>query len=74
MYKCDNCNITIYDNVDVCPLCHQVIDEISKEEEAEVVKVFGASSPYPDVRRIAQRTELAMKLIVFLSILAEAIL
>ncbi len=74
MYKCDNCNITIYDNVDVCPLCHQVIDEISKEEEAEVVKVFGASSPYPDVKRIVQRTELAMKLIVFLSILAEVIL
>lgn len=74
MFKCDNCNITIYDNVDVCPLCHQVMDEISDEEEDRIIKTFGSPSPYPDVRKLVYRTELALKVIVFLSIIAEAIL
>ncbi|MCR4717825.1 MAG: hypothetical protein K5656_11670 [Lachnospiraceae bacterium] len=74
MHKCENCNITIYDDIDVCPLCHQVIDELDANEVKSAIKLFGEPAPYPDVRLRQQRMKLVMRLILFISILAEAVL
>ncbi len=71
MNKCRHCNIVIYDNIEVCPLCHSVLDEITQEEKAQMDKILGAGAPYPDVRKRTKRLHFVMRLILFLFILAE---
>ena len=71
MNKCRHCNITIYDNIEVCPLCHSVLDEMTEEEKAQMDKILGAGAPYPDVRKRTKRLHFVMRLILFLFILAE---
>ncbi|MCM1499685.1 MAG: DUF6320 domain-containing protein [Clostridium sp.] len=71
MNKCRNCDILIYDDTAVCPLCHSVLDELT-EEEAETLKGFiGKGAPYPDVRKRTKRLHFVMRLILFLFILTE---
>ncbi|MBO5468813.1 MAG: hypothetical protein J6A03_03555 [Lachnospiraceae bacterium] len=69
MNICRNCNVIIYDDTDVCPLCHSVLDELSEEEMHSPVISHGA--PYPDVRKRTKRLHFVMRLILFLFILAE---
>lgn len=71
MNKCQHCNITIYDEIDVCPLCHRVLDEMSDAELARQRELFGAGAPYPDVRKRKKRMHFVTRLILFLFILAE---
>lgn len=70
MNICRNCNVIIYDDTDVCPLCHSVLDELS-EEEMHQSPVIGSGAPYPDVRKRTKRLHFVMRLILFLFILAE---
>ena len=53
MNICRNCNVIIYDDTDVCPLCHSVLDELTKEEMQS--PVVGHGAPYPDVRKRTKR-------------------
>lgn len=69
MNICRNCNIIIYDDTEVCPLCHSVLDELTKEEMQS--PVVGAGAPYPDVRKRTKRLHFVMRLILFLFIVGE---
>lgn len=71
MNKCRNCNIVVYDDTDVCPLCHSVLDEMTKEETEEMEQIVGDGAPYPDVRKRTKHLHFVMRLILFLFILAE---
>lgn len=71
MNKCENCNVIVYDEASVCPLCHSVLEELEKEEQKEYSLFDGCGAPYPDVRRRAEILHFVMKLILFLFILAE---
>lgn len=71
MNKCRHCNVNIYDDTEVCPLCHSVLDELTEEEMQETKGIFGQGAPYPDVRKRTKRVHFIMRLILFLVILAE---
>lgn len=71
MNKCRHCNIVIYDDTEVCPLCHSVLDEMTTDETDEISMVIGNGAPYPDVRKRTRRLHFIMRLILFLFILAE---
>lgn len=58
MSKCRNCNITILDNTDNCPLCHHVL------EDDGIVGV----DMYPDARVTRRRFRFFENLVLFLSI------
>ena len=53
MNICRNCNVIVYDDTDVCPLCHSVLDEMTPEEMNS--PVVGNGAPYPDVRKRTKR-------------------
>jgi uncharacterized membrane protein len=61
----------VYDDVEACPLCHRVLDELEEETLQEVMQEFGEGAPYPDVRKRTKRLHFVMRLILFLFILAE---
>lgn len=69
MNICRNCNVIVYDDTDVCPLCHSVLDEMTPEEMNS--PVVGNGAPYPDVRKRTKRLHFIMRLILFLFIIAE---
>ena len=69
MNICRNCNVIVYDDTDVCPLCHSVLDELTPEEMNS--PVVGNGAPYPDVRKRTKRLHFVMRLILFLFIIAE---
>lgn len=71
MNKCGNCNIIVYDDTEVCPLCSSVLEELSPEEKERQTKRYGKGAPYPDVRKRTKRLHFVMRLILFLFILAE---
>ena len=71
MNKCRNCNIIVYDETDVCPLCHSVLDELEEEERAAFSGFSEKGAPYPDIRRRTRRVHFALRLILFLFIVAE---
>ena len=71
MNKCRNCNIIVYDDSDVCPLCHSVLDEMTEEERAGADLFSEKGAPYPNVRKRTRQLHFAMRLILFLFILAE---
>lgn len=71
MNKCRHCNVVIYDDSDVCLLCHSVLDEMTKEDKESIKSFSKKGAPYPDVRKRAKRLSFVMKLILFLFILAE---
>ena len=59
----------IYDDTDVCPLCHSVLEETEEEKPYQRFSVKGA--PYPDIKKRARRLYFVMRLILFLFIVAE---
>ena len=69
MNICRNCNVIIYDDTEVCPLCHSVLDELAEEEHGS--PVIGNGAPYPDVKKRTKRLHFVMRLILFLFIVAE---
>ena len=71
MNKCQNCNIMIYDETDICPLCHSVLDDMSEEDQARVRIFSPKGAPYPDIKKRAKRLYFVMRLILFLFIAAE---
>ena len=71
MNKCRNCGIIVYDDTDVCPLCHSVLEEMTEQETKDAERFWGKGSLYPDVRRRTKRLHFVMRLILFLFILTE---
>lgn len=71
MNKCQHCNIFVYDNIDVCPMCHRVLDEMEEDELQARMQQFGQGAPYPDIRKRTKSLHFVMRLILFLFILAE---
>lgn len=71
MNKCQQCNIIVYDDAEVCPLCHRVLDEMNTEEQKAAEGRFGKGAPYPNVRARAKRLHFFVRLILFLFIIAE---
>ena len=69
MNKCRHCNVIVYDNTEVCPLCHSVLDEMTQEEQQELNTRMPLESPYPDVRKRTKRLQFVMRLILFLFVL-----
>ena len=65
MKKCTNCKVSIFDDTNVCPLCRQVLHGEYHE---------GVEPVYPDLRMAFSRVRLAENIILFLSLMAEAIL
>lgn len=63
MNRCQTCNVLIMDDVEICPLCHCVVEA----DEAGTV-----SDRYPDVRLIGRKIELISRIILFLSIVVGA--
>ncbi|MCR5203185.1 MAG: hypothetical protein K6D02_08895, partial [Lachnospiraceae bacterium] len=73
MNKCENCNIFIYDDTEICPLCNSVVTELSEDEEKQVTTTYGAPAPYPDVMEKARKINFVMKLLLFIFIIGEII-
>ena len=72
MNICRNCNIYVNDEIDVCPLCHSVLDDDMTEEETNVsISLIHQGSEYPDVRKREKRMNMVMRAILFLFIIAE---
>lgn len=69
MSKCIRCDIEIYDDTHVCPLCNGVV-----EQSDELSGEAGGSQMYPDVRPSVRKLKFFIKLFIFLSIIAEAVL
>lgn len=69
MNKCRHCNVIIYDDTDVCLLCHSVLDEMQEEEQKKIKNRMPKPAPYPDVRKRTKRLHFVMRLLLFLFIL-----
>lgn len=67
MSKCTRCNITIIDDVVVCPLCRGAITKGTGEEE-------NPFSGYPDMELIAYRKKVVMRIVFFIAVVATGIL
>lgn len=72
MEMCRNCNIYVDDDIDVCPLCHSVLDDDMSDDEINVgLNLIHQGSEYPDVRKRERRMSMVMRAILFLFIIAE---
>lgn len=65
MNNCTRCKIQIKDDAYACPLCHGVIKREQMEEKA---------SFYPDVHPAMQKHVLLLKIVIFVSVIAEAVM
>ncbi len=73
MNKCRNCDIYVYDDTDICPLCHSVLDETLEGDNGS--PLFSAKgAPYPNLKKRRKQLHFAMRLILFLFIIAETTL
>lgn len=63
MGRCRQCNIEILDETQICPLCKCVVEKDRK----------GANA-YPDIRLRTRKLNLAVRIFLFASILAEVML
>lgn len=71
MNRCENCNVIVYDDTSVCPLCHSVLEEAEQDEWQKYVLFTDHGAPYPDVRKRTVILHFVMRLILFLFIVAE---
>lgn len=63
MSKCRQCNVEIRDHTQVCPLCKCVVEQAGAPENR-----------YPDIRFIARKLNLAVRIFLFLAIIMEVLL
>ncbi len=69
MNKCRHCNVIVYDDTEICPLCHSVLDEMTQEEKQGIDVCIPKESPYPDVRKRTKRLQFVVRCILFLFII-----
>ncbi|HAP33026.1 MAG TPA: hypothetical protein DEO62_05615 [Lachnospiraceae bacterium] len=70
MKRCESCNMYIYDDTELCPMCNSVLSDVSEKDKQEVIKKYGRPAPYPDIKERSRKLAFAMKLILFIFILA----
>ena len=63
MSKCRQCNVEIHDHAQICPLCKCVVEQTGVSENI-----------YPDIRFIARKLNLAVRIFLFLAIIMEVLL
>lgn len=63
MSKCRQCKVEICDQTQICPLCKCVLEQTGPSENR-----------YPDIRFIARKLNLAVRIFLFLAILLEVLL
>lgn len=63
MGRCRQCEVEILDNTQVCPLCKCVVEQEGRMENA-----------YPDIRPYTRKLHLAVRIMLFVFILAEVAL
>ena len=61
MNKCTNCNLYVYDDTDVCPLCHSVLDEVAEEDKDRIGMFSPQGAPYPDVKKRRKQLHFALR-------------
>lgn len=61
--RCVRCNIEIKDDAIECPLCHGVLENAHEKESRSLT--------YPDVSESLKKMQLLIRIIIFLSIIAE---
>lgn len=71
MNKCKYCNVYIYDDTEICPLCHSVLEDIDEGEQKCLTEFSSKGAPYPDFKKQKIRIHFFMRLILFLFIIAE---
>lgn len=74
MYKCEQCNIYVYDEAEACPLCHRVLNDLTEEEEKHVRSTFGNGAPYPEVRKKEKLKQFMLRLVLFLFLVSEIVM
>lgn len=74
MTRCPQCRVILNNKAETCPLCHCVTEELSDGEGARIRETFGEGAPYPDAQRRTRFVRFALRLVLFIFILAEALL
>ena len=74
MTRCPQCNITLYQNTDICPLCNCVTEELSADEIAKKTVEFGSGSLYPDVHKRKKILRFILKLVLFVFVVSQIIM
>ena len=74
MNKCPQCKVILYNGADTCPLCHCVVEELEPAEEKRVQEKFGEGAPYPNALKRHKWVRFALRLVLFIFVLAEALL
>ena len=69
--KCPQCNIVLFDQPEICPLCHCIIRETEEDENRHINELFGDNAPYPDVEGRRKKMRLALKVVLFIFVVAE---
>jgi len=74
MTRCPQCRVILYNKTETCPLCHCVTEEIGGEEQEKILGRFGEGAPYPDAQRRQRFVRFALRLVLFIFVIAEALL
>ena len=74
MNKCPQCKVILYNKAATRPLCHCVVEELEGAEEKRVLEKFGAGAPYPNVQRRHKWVRFALRLVLFVFVIVEALL
>ena len=69
--KCPQCNITLFDSPQMCPLCQCILQETDENECKHIDELFGDNAPYPDVEGRRKKLRFALKLVLVIFVVAE---
>jgi len=72
--RCPQCNIILFHQSDICPLCQCVTQEVEESETKHIIDVFGEDAPYPDIQGRRKKMRFALKLVLVLFVAIEALL
>lgn len=80
MNRCKRCNINIYDDTIKCPLCNgvvyndELINEVENSDEVEAIEERESHSlMYPSLSQKIRKMQLAVKIVIFSSVVAELV-
>ena len=74
MVRCPQCNISLLQDYDTCPLCHCVTEELNEEQQEAIRMRYGNGAPYPNAQRRQRILRFWLRLILFSFMVSEAIL
>ena len=74
MTRCPKCDIIIFNDSEVCPLCQCVTQEFTEEETEHIDGLFGEHAPYPNVGGKMKALRFVLRLVLFIFVVAEVIM